>query len=423
MPRERRKIHFAEAFASNNPGEPKKEEPAKSSAEDADDYADGDAYISQVVTLIAQSTRHRDELGQWCRSEDGGGTDIASHVSDVYAACGITDLVSRAKLVSAAARRQQQQKQERKNRKQERMREAARAGMAEDEVAADGISARREEAAAAAKALLKSDGGAGDGAGSDSASAQDLKWVEVQAFKTEEEALRFVIECQPFAYQPMVPGDSSPFPSFDTNAEAYQHALHMDPRPCEFLCTETEFRRRLRIRQEEASEQKEAAGGKMFVLGRKSRQATMVFGSKHRDHPLPDSKPRNRRPWIVEAAGHIFQRPASLRALKEPGGRFYIAMLQEVERRVLVEGFRVKRRTSIPCSATKEDAINAFNRTLGETERLEKAKVGVLAVHITPEMGVEVVAKQEGGGFFIMARELPATCFSRLKRSGGGENT
>merc|ERR1711933_409299 len=124
---------------------------------------------------------------------------------------------------------------------------------------------------------------------------------------------------------------------------------------------------------------------------------------------------KERKPWMVEAAGSIFDRPPSLRDLKEGCARYFIAVAPDVEKRVLAEGFRVKRRCSIPCSATPQEALAAFSRTEQRQGRSPNADAKVLAVTLPQDALTDVIRHREGG-FLIRRTELSPGCFSRIKR-------
>merc|ERR1711972_566425 len=74
-------------------------------------------------------------------------------------------------------------------------------------------------------------------------------WGEAQSFKTQEEALRFVMECQPFDYQPLRQEhefEPEPFPRWESGREAFEWIMaHMSPLPSEFVSNVGDFRRRL----------------------------------------------------------------------------------------------------------------------------------------------------------------------------------
>lgn len=255
-----------------------------------------------------------------------------------------------------------------------------------------------------------------------------LAWKEVQTFRTQEEAIRFVMECQPIDYQPEFqascdniekPPDA--FPRFDSTREALAHVLQMNPIPSEFSSMASEFKRRLRVRKAEPDEMPAREHAPSSSTARKSRSLLM----KHRMTDVGRSHAREvahstkeRKPWIVETAGVLFERPPSLRDLKkDTATKYFIAVNKDVEKDILADGFRVKQRCSIPCSATPQEAVAAFTRNEQRAGHASGARATVLVVTLPSD--VDVVAHKKSG-FMIRCKDLPPTCLSRIKRSDGG---
>merc|ERR1711865_406535 len=118
------------------------------------------------------------------------------------------------------------------------------------------------------------------------------------------------------------------------------------------------------------------------------------------------------KPWLVDGSGTFFESPTSLQstALKE-GGRYFIAVSQDVAPTVQQEGYKVQRRFSIPCSATPQEALMAWSKNEQRCNR-KGTKAVALAVVIPPE--IDVVAHRKGG-FLLRCKELPPSCFRAKK--------
>lgn len=268
---------------------------------------------------------------------------------------------------------------------------------------------------------------AGGGRGGGASAAAGLKWSKVQDFKTQEEALRFVMECQPIDYRPVEDGlDDKPFPRFESTRDAFEFARKMEPWPSEFVSVEPTFRRHLRIRKIEQTELRMPTSGAVSSRRMSARKSMALNRGVARGSRLVDAilTVKEVNPWLVEAAGSLFERPESLRDLHKDATlqKYFVAVAPEIEKKVLAEGFRVKRRCSIPCSATPKEARHAFQRATsgGEQQgrRPTSPRASVLAVTLPPDSGIDVVAHREGG-FLIRCKELPASCFSRVRRQGG----
>merc|ERR1711924_565180 len=162
---------------------------------------------------------------------------------------------------------------------------------------------------------------------------KEKEYNEVQAFKTQEDALRFVMECQPVDYQPIREEKEDfgavgfgavleePFPKWETGREAFEWVVeHMKPWPTEFVSVSGEFKRRLRIREATAEEQKKqqeqdihkaVASSSLVRTERRSRmnmarstllpkvRAAMASGTL-------TAHTKEVKPWLVEAAGKLF---------------------------------------------------------------------------------------------------------------------
>lgn len=253
----------------------------------------------------------------------------------------------------------------------------------------------------------------------------DLDWQAVQWFDDQYSALQFVLQCQPFDYQP----DGVDWPEVKSREEALTVAQQLDPIPDEFVSTAVDFHRRLRIRHVPQEQPKSKGGMK----------------SRHRSQ---QARSRPQKPWVVEQSGDLFERFATnLRSLKEPGTKYYIAVDgNEVFEKVLAEGFRVTKRTSIPCCSTPQDALAAMKR---HQDNVPNPRAVVLTVIDLP-LGkdgkpVNVIAKratqwkpkkdrvnandprpmpaeQEPHGYLIQTNHIPANCFSKRKIGGTDAN-
>mmetsp|Transcript_60345 Transcript_60345/g.143785 ORF Transcript_60345/g.143785 Transcript_60345/m.143785 type:complete len:471 (-) Transcript_60345:88-1500(-) len=245
------------------------------------------------------------------------------------------------------------------------------------------------------------------------------EWAEVKRFESCDEALSFVIECQPFDYIPVMP-DGSKFPAFATTSEAMRFVQSMAVKPTDFYSAASEFKRRLRVRklsplemQEAVSRQSASRESRYSVASRPLSKEPPSMGA-----PLPvlsrTAAQMLRRPWTVEASGVLFDRPTSLRNLaKRDSVRrpYYLAVDALLEDRILKEGFKVSKRPSIPVSASLQDAVAAFHRAAAEAGQ-KQTQPAVLQV-ILPA-GVDVVAHRQGG-FLIKRKELPASCFAKRR--------
>lgn len=391
-------------------------------AEDGSAISENQVYANRIALRVGHSSAagEAQELTSRCEL---WGTDVQTHILEVFAASGVHDLAARKQQVEAAAKRQQQLIAERKSRKKEKLRETARA--------AGGLASENKEATEkpnildAAKKLVQANDGVESGA------ASGLTWTELEGFKTREEALQFIMECQPFDYMPEnVVSRGDALPRFENCREAHAFVKGLLPPPSEFMSTTKDFKRRLRIRRvdpEQTAEdaekrlvptQRPAAGG-AGLRGRRGSFLRSAATYQTAARPPPTARRKEHKEWRVEASGQLFERPTKLREdAVIAGARYYVAVASSVERRVLSEGFRVRRRTSIPCSATPQDAVRAFegdDKPRASGLSLGRPSVSVLAVQVPA--GVDVVPHRKGG-FVIRVQELPASCFRRQRAAG-----
>lgn len=390
--------------------------------------AEGQKYAELVARLVDKVGGERREAIQWLKGTSPGKT-VCDHVAVVLGTGVITDTASRKKLVEAAVRRRQQQMQEcapgigmspRSTRHiNRRLVSTVTAATTIGERLTSRRAAERKEVPAPPLSATPSSAEAG-------LPSDGRTWVRVEGFTTREEAVSFVRICQPFEYRP-VQGEVS-LESEDDAAS---------PEPIEFLSAGGDFTRRLRIRKLDPIELRpqscEAAAA--AIAGTRWRTPTPATpgsgssgglrrGPRHPTSALTQTPPpqaaKELKPWAVEASGALFERPESLRALRTVRGpapqRYFVAVAADVERRVLTEGFRVKRQFSIPCAATKKDAIVAW-QSKQRDGRAVTARPSVLTVTLPPD--IDVISNRDGA-FRIKARELPAVCFSRCRRPGSG---
>jgi len=373
------------------------------------------SYAQTVSLLVDQVSAERREVTQWLKKQSPGKT-ICDHMADVLSAGGIIDTASRLTLVGAAARRQQQRLQEcspaevtspRSGRHRQRHLVSAI-------TAATTMGERHSNKRAAAKPLVKAPLSTPTEAGP---SSDGRTWVRIEAFTTCDEAVSFVHNCQPFEYRPV---------KGEVPLEIEDHAV--DVEPIEFLSAGGDFKRRLRIRKQDLSETRPQS---CEASSQRQRSPTpgspSSFGGSHaalrRSPALTRTPPPQRvgesKPWIVEGSGALFERPESLRALRTMRGpvprRYFVAVAEDIERRVLTEGFRVQRRCSIPCAATPKDALLAWQSVQRVGQQAVRVRPSVLTVTLPPN--IDVVSNHDGA-FRIKARELPAYCFTRCRRPG-----
>merc|ERR1711865_19622 len=172
-----------------------------------------------------------------------------------------------------------------------------------------------------------------------------------------------------------------------------------------YVSTVADFKRRLRIRMAEVDENGPMTPKK--ATSRRKQRGSMAAGAQAAAAAVVIAKP-----WLVEGSGTFFESPTSLQstALKE-GGRYFIAVAQDVAQTVQQEGYKVQRRFSIPCSATPQEALMAWSKNEQRCDR-KGTKAVALAVVIPPE--IDVITHRKGG-FLIRCTELPPSCFRAKK--------
>lgn len=361
---------------------------------------DAEGHLGRVTGCVLTSAQ-RGEVPDFSGSPDSSATsELEAHVQRLLAQNGFGTLEDRLRQFGCAQLMQAQLQAERRNRRKDRILSVARTfkSCAFKEPDDGGHSRRGSNSPEPAEATQAE-------SQAEPASERE-RWGEVQAFKTQEEALRFVIECQPIDYQPETGGWQ--LPRFDGSREAYAYVLKMRPMPSHFVSTSAEFRRRLRIRLMDPGESKANNPAKALL-----RRSVSSILHKSRATTMQDAKP-----WMVEASGPLFDRPATLRDLRECGTRFFIAVAPDMEKRVLAEGFKVTKRCSVPCSATPQEALAAYSRHEERAGRRPSFRASVLVVNLVPDMNIDVIGSRQGG-FRLRCRELPPSCLARLKRSGG----
>lgn len=376
------------------------EEPRPGDAPD-EPLAHEENHIAAVIREVLGQSREKQDLLQYCRRgsrSELGDKELAEHIRAVFAAGGVVDIARRNAEVEAGCQRHQSHLMERKSRKKERMREAGRLAVA-----------RRDPAPCTERANPPSPP-------QPAQQEESVQWAEVKSFTTQEEALQFVVECQPFDCLPLMPPGQT-FPSYDSPEEAYQIVLNMHPRPTEFVSAVNDFKRRLRIVKVDPEQIRQNRAActllhKAHSVLSKRRTLPSMSARQPEEVAATAPNPLAHERWIVQAAGPLFERPPKLRDLsKEVGNaKYFVAVAPGTERSILSEGYTVMRRTSIPCAATPGDAVAAYLR--GEEREGLKEQPVVLVVTVPSH--VDVVAHRKGG-FLIKARELPPSCFSRKR--------
>jgi hypothetical protein len=395
-----------DALKSLSQGQAVEDQAKKSTAEDdadvdrAEDKArkDGrqrdetprDAYFRNVTEAAEQSAMWMPVVDQRKEElEQIGGGSMLDHIVSTFQSSGISDPIQRFNEVEIAVRRQLQLMQEKKSRKKDRFRDAARK--------AGQLAPEKQEKAKASENLVQAVREA----------VNEQVWTEVSSFKTKEQAVGFILECQPFAFTPLLEEGEAPLPKFENSQELVEYVMQIVPVPMKYESSVAEFKRTLRIRLVDIEEQEDPAR-KAISTGRRRmsalRKNTVV---------VPRKEPK---PWLVEATGSFFESPTStsLRCPKEDR-KFFIAVAQDVTQTVLQEGYKVKLRYSIPCSATPAEALAAWNKNDQKAGRKPGEKKAIaLPVVVPPE--IDVVVHREKG-FLIRCQELPASCF-RSKKVG-----
>jgi hypothetical protein len=394
---------------------------------------DGNEIIQQIAVRLTSAGERISPLKE--KPVD----DLVSHVRSIFEESGV-DPAERLALVEEAVRRQMRAEQRRrKEREEKKQREKEKA---EKEAAAAAAASPKppEEEAPKKSAKVATVGFETSGMVNETRSEkqkdekssrntealdENMDWQAVQWFDDQDAALQFVLQCQPFDYQP----DGVDWPEVKSREEAMTLAKQMDPIPSEFVSTAADFHRRLRIRH----------------VPQEQPKVRKVMQSRLRSQ---QARTRPQKPWCVEQSGDLFERFATnLRSLKEPGSKFYIAVDgNEVFEKVLTEGFRVTKRTSIPCCSTPQDALAAMKR---HSDNVPNPRAVVLTVIDLP-LGkdgkpVNVIARrppqwkprkdraamddprptpseQEAHGYLIQTNYIPANCFSKRKIGGTDAN-
>lgn len=365
---------------------------------------------NEKVDVAQERQELESDFLQWCGSKYGEDASEDNHIQKVLAESGYFNIAARAELLKGIAQRQQQVRQERRNQRNREHSDQAHPGGTEvgapaspggkmHQVLQTMGSVTAAAATFAARGML-------------SRAKTKEKWDEVQSFFTQEEALRFVMECQPFDYRPKSDEQNEkPFPRFESRREALRYVLTMEPLPFEFVSVDREFSRVLRVREQ-------ARDAADTAISRLTKKRNSLIGRGRAS--VVQQKPQEIKPWVVEATGSLFTRPPSLRALRagcanrDREHRYFLAIAPEVEKIVLTEGYRVQRRCSIPCSPTPQDALIAFSRNEVNQGRPPSIRAAVLEVIIPPKMDIDVISHKQGG-FLIRARELPPSCFIRRR--------
>jgi len=383
-----------------------------------------EGHVDRVIERLL--LHDRATMMDWTQSRE---TTLADHIDHVFAMSGVEDHAGRADAVQRAIEEQEKFMKEKKARKSVKLVRAAQKAL-ELQRKAGGFN--RAQALAAAAFVEVSE--------------LKTNWSLVHSFRSQEDALRFIFQCQAFQYRPSGPED---FPRFQNREDAIAYVMAMDPLPEEFVCVEPLFKRRLRMRQAAAPKETKAE------IAQQRAKATERILIGHRPaEPAPQE-----RPWLIEAAGNIFE-STPVRSLSETTSqRLFLAVAPELEKKVLTEGWVPGKRSSVPCYATQKEALKAYlqvmRRNKEEREQAEKRKeqhrtqneegnniwnnsswtsahelfpvlsedkqdfkAAVLAVSVPAELGHRLVTNRDGG-FLIRTdgKALPATCFSRVKRS------
>lgn len=359
----------------------------------------GARYYKRVYDKIMANSQARPDVSKWAVLQ---GLDLKDHIPNVFAAAGYTDPSLRISQVESAVKQQQQMLAERKARKKERMKEAVRG--ANKSLPEDGDHHGEEKSKHNLTDKLMN-------AVEASFEKEEEKWHEVQTFKTRDEAVGFIMECQPFSYQPEIEKGDEPCPRFENSRDAVAHILQMNPVPSRFTSIVPEFKRRLRIRLQDVDQRLEEEKHARRLITHRGRRRSQQNNpvTPHEQVPKPTAE---LKPWVVETTGEFFESPASLRDLREAGTKYFIAVPQDIAPIVLQEGYRVKQRFSVPCSGTPGEALEAFDRN--EKKAGRKTKAVVLPVTLSPEYDV---VTHRNGGFLIRTKELPPSCF-RVKKAG-----
>lgn len=359
------------------------------------DTRDG-RYYHIVAERMKLTKGWRSEMDQL---EDGSLPDHVASVFDFFG--GGLDPVKRMAEVENAVRRQQEIQKEKRERKKERMKSAVR--KANDQIGEGGLSILKEETQKPSKLMQ---------AVSAAMARDDNAWTEVNSFKTKEEAVVFIMECQPFSFAPILDPTDDPIPKFETCHEAAAYVSKMHPVPMTYVSTVNDFKRRLRIRLVDVEENDSKT--RLLSVRSKRRTSASRVSTTATTPVAPAQAPKPKKPWLVEASGTFFTSPSSLRGCREPGTKYYLAVAQDTAQTIQQEGYRVQKRCSIPLSATPQEALLVWARNNQKPNRKDIPKATVLTVVVPMEM--EIVAHRQQG-FLVRTKELPASCF-RVKKTG-----
>eukprot|EP00929_Paragymnodinium_shiwhaense_P091817 TRINITY_DN51717_c0_g1_i1.p1 TRINITY_DN51717_c0_g1~~TRINITY_DN51717_c0_g1_i1.p1 ORF type:complete len:417 (+),score=122.82 TRINITY_DN51717_c0_g1_i1:95-1345(+) len=391
----------------------------------------------QVAERIMQLTAQRNEVGEFLKKQNSE-IDVQGFVRQLHQAAGYgeDDCAARQHLLEQCRKRHTQLLHDRRVRKKDKLLRAAKSTISSsnaEKVKEAQEKAAAEEAAEMETSLLQALRG------------ENLEWTAVDKFKTEVEAVRFIMKCQPFDFQPVHLEKvedkwqaSTAFPKFENSNDALSHVINMSPIPKYFQSQAGDYQRRLRITyvsqhdnaKEERGKTSGLAGFKKLGQAARLQKANDEVqqevqqdaaqegadDSKTKKVEIKKRQDKEYKPYVVQAAGDTFApcRGPGLRELRETPRRYFIAMDKETETKVLVEGYRVSKRTSIPCSLTPGAALQAFRRY--EEKRGDRPSVNpcTLAVSLPPH--VDVITHKDGG-FFIRATEIPPAWFKDRKRA------
>lgn len=357
------------------------------------DKTDEESLAERYYSIVSE--RMQSSKG-WRREMDGlGGGSLSDHVSSVFYSYGDLDPVKRMNEVEHAVRRQQEIQAEKRTRKKEKMREAVRGA---NKQLTEGSSGGKRDTVKEDKLFRTI-----------TDVIQDNPWSELNSFKTKEEAVGFIMECQPFSFTPLLDPSDEPLPKFETSHEALEYVLKMTPVPMSYMSTVSDFKRRLRIRFVDVEEDPDSM---KKVVHSRSKRRNSALSTRATTTTFAAAQPQ--KPWVVDASGTFFESPTSLRGLRDVGTKYFIAVAQDLVQTVQQEGYRVQTRCSIPLSATPHEALAAWKLNNQRCNRMDNVKAVVLPVVIPPEIDVVAHRKQ---GFLVRVKELPPSCF-RVKKAG-----
>lgn len=433
-----------------------------------------DQYVGKVASLVQQGPR--DVLQVWYK-HFGMDYDAQEHVAGIYTASGIPDLLDRQERVLLALKSTVQKQvsdigEQRGSSGQ--VRRVRHSIDTEDKEFEQGekeakVSNRLSAATPSHLDFPFIDSPTAPStttvASSSATSKVGQGWSRVQLFKTYDEALEFVLACQPFDYRPVADAAqprhlSHKWPAFETRRESFEYAIELRPQPLEFISEGGDLTRKLRIRRRDT----ETFGAPTAsTQNQQDRRSRLAFRTNRRMSGLAQvTRELESRPWVVECTGSLFQSrsPSSMRKEKrEVRTKYFIAVPHDVENIILVEGYEVKQRYSIPCAGTPQLAIAAFSgRQAAEAAQATGSSAGaavaagvaagddgavadsgfsaaaeavfggtkggrpsVLAVNLPSDCGIDVIANGGGDGrFIIKCQKLPPSFLSRVRRTGWG---